>query len=90
MIGSDEGIELEYIDGEWLCTVLVYVYGIPPGLDVGTKLGSLDGSFDSSNNGKHDGLLFGGSLVSIDGKVTCSDESIKLGSTHGTVLWIIL
>ena len=38
-------------------------------LDVGTDLGSLDGSFDYSNYGKLVGLLLGDSLKTTYGKV---------------------
>ena len=43
----------------------------------------MDRSFDGSNDGKLEGLLLGGSLVSNDGKVLGSDEGIKLVSTGG-------
>ena len=47
-VGSDEGIKLGLYDsdGEVLGTIPVNVDGITLGLDVGTELGSLDGSFD--------------------------------------------
>ena len=38
-------------------TILVYVDGITLGLDVGTELGSLDGSFGGSNDRNLEGLL---------------------------------
>ena len=41
-----------YTGGKVLGTILVHVYGIKPGLGVGTELGYLDGSFDGSNDGK--------------------------------------
>ena len=43
-------------------TILVDVDVIILGLDVGTELGSLDGSFDGYNDSKLKGLLLGDSL----------------------------
>ena len=34
--------------------------------------------------------MIGGSLVSTDGKVLSSDKGIKLGSTYGRVLGIVI
>ena len=45
-----------------LGTIFVNLDGILLGLDIGTKLGSLDESFDGSNYGKLEGLLFEDSL----------------------------
>ena len=48
MLGSDEGIQLTSINVKFIVTILVDVDGIISGIDVGTELGSLDASFDSS------------------------------------------
>ena len=53
-------------------------------------MGSLDGSFDVSNDENLEGLLLRGSVGYTDGKVLGSDEGIKLGSTDGKVFGIIL
>ena len=42
-----------------LSTILGYVGGIIVGIDVGTELVSLDGSFGGSNDGKLEVLLLG-------------------------------
>ena len=42
-----------------LVTLLVNVDGIPLGLDVETKMGSLDGPFDGFNDVKPEGLFIG-------------------------------
>ena len=52
----DEGIKLGSTSGKVLVNILGNVYGITPGLDVGTNLGYLDGSFDVFNDGKLKGL----------------------------------
>ena len=57
MIGSDEGIKLRSTVGKVLGTILVYVDGITLEIDVGTELGSLDGSFDGYNDDNIEGLL---------------------------------
>ena len=57
MITYDKGINLGLSDGNMLVTILGNVDIIINGIDVGPKLGSLDGSFDSSNDGKLDRLL---------------------------------
>ena len=53
-------------------------------------LGSLDGSFDSYNDGNIEGLLLGGSLRYNYGKVIVYVEGIKLGCNDGKVFGIIL
>ena len=53
-------------------------------------MGSLDISFDGSNDGKLEGLFLEDSLVYTDGTVLGSDEGIKLGSTDGKVIDTIL
>ena len=50
----------------------------------------MDESFDGSNDIKQEDLFLGDSLWYIDGKVLGSDEGIKLWSTDGKVLIIIL
>ena len=52
MIGSDKGIKLVSTYDKVIGAILGNVYRITRGLDVGTDLGSLDGSFDDSNGGK--------------------------------------
>ena len=69
VLGSDEGIKLWLLVGKVLGTILGKVYGITLGLDVVTKMGFLDVSFDGSNDDKLEGLLFGGSMTFTDGKV---------------------
>ena len=59
VLGSDEGIKLRLYDTKGLGTILGNVDGITLGLDVGTDLGSLDVSFDGSNNDKSEGLILG-------------------------------
>ena len=59
-------------------------------LDVGTQLGCCDKLFDGSNNGKLEGLLRGGSLVSTGGKVIGSDKVIQLGLSSVFLLGNIL
>ena len=57
MITYDKGINLGLSDGNMLVTILGNVDIIINGLDVGPNFGSLDGSFDSSNDGNIDRLL---------------------------------
>ena len=52
MLGFDEGIKLGYIESKVNGTILINVYEISRGLDVGTHLGSLDGYFDGYYYGK--------------------------------------
>ena len=51
MLGSDKGIKLGSNDVKVIVTVLGNVYVITLGIDVGTELVYLDGSFDSFNDG---------------------------------------
>ena len=67
-----------------LGTILVNIDGITFGFDVGTELGSVDGSFDGFNDDKLEGLFLGDSLVSTDGKVI---DTI-LGNVYGIILVI--
>ena len=53
-------------------------------------MGSLDISFDGSNDDKLEGLLLGGSLGYIDVKVLITDKGIKMGSSGGKVISTIL
>ena len=48
---SEKGIKLGSTDVKVLGTILVNIDGITLGLDIGTELGSLDGSFYGSNDG---------------------------------------
>ena len=73
-----------------LGTIIGNIYGITLGMDVGTELISLDGSFDVFNDGKLEGLLLGGSLGYTGSKFLGSDECIKLISTDGKVVGTIL
>ena len=66
MIVSDEGIKLGLYGGKIIGAILGNVDGITLLIDVGTKLGSLDSSFDGSNDRNIEGLFLGGSLVSTD------------------------
>ena len=74
MLGSDKGIKLVSNDGKVFGNILGNVNIITLGLDIGTKLDCLDGSFDDSNEGNIAGLLLGESLVSTDVKVFGYDE----------------
>ena len=58
MLGSDEGIKLGSTHVEVVGTLLVNVYGITLGIDVGKELVSLNVSFDGSNGDKLEGLFF--------------------------------
>ena len=49
---SEKYIKLGLSDSKLIGTILVNVYGITLGLDVGIELGSLDESFGGSNDGK--------------------------------------
>ena len=55
-----------------------------------TYLVSLDGSFDSYNDGNIEVLLLGCSMGSSDCKLLVSGECIKLGSNDGKVLGNII
>ena len=57
--GSDECIKLVICVGKLLGTILVNADRITRRLDVGTELGSLDGSFYGSNDVKLEVLLYG-------------------------------
>ena len=56
-IGSNEGILFGSTDGDVIFSKLGTEDGMLLVLDEGTELGSLDGSIDGSNEGKH-GVLF--------------------------------
>ena len=51
MHGSDEGIKMGFTDGKVLDTILGNIDKTTLGIDIGIVLGSLDESFDGSNNG---------------------------------------
>ena len=53
-LGSDEGIKLVSTDVKVPGAILLNVYGIILGLNIGTELGFLDVSFDGSNDDKLD------------------------------------
>ena len=86
---SDEGLKMVCTDGKLFVTIPVNVDRITLGLDIGTNLVSLDGSFDGSNDGKLEGLLIGYAMGYIDGKLLGSDGGIKLGSTDGKVFTLV-
>ena len=90
LVSSDEGIKLGFTYDEVLGTIFRDSDEITPGVDVGTELEYLYGTFDSYNFGKLESLFFWDSLWSTDGKVLGSDEGIKMGSTNGEVLGNIL
>ena len=69
VLGSNEGLKLVLSDSKLLVTILEYVYGITIELGIGKNLGSLYGSFNCSYDFKIEGLLLGGLLGYIDGKV---------------------
>ena len=66
-------------DGKVIGTILGDVDVITLGIDVGTELCYLYGSFDGSNYGKIEGLLPGDSLEYTEGKVLGYNEGIILG-----------
>ena len=72
-----------------LGTIIGNVDRITLGIDIGTKLVFLYGSFDGSNDGKLGVLLIGDSLGFIDVKVIGSDEGIKLIFTDGKVIILV-
>ena len=90
VLGYDEGIKLGSTHGKLLATIFADVDEITLGIDVGPELGHLGGSFDTSNDGNHQGLLLGVSLVPTGGKVIVSDQGIKLRSTDCKLLVTIL
>ena len=90
MLGYDEGTKLGSTDSKVLGTILGNEDRITLGLDVGTYLVSLYGSFDGFNNVNIEGLLLGGSLQYNHGKVLGSDEYNKLGISDGKVTVTIL
>ena len=59
VLGSDEGIKLEYTDVKVFGNILGNVDIITLGLDIGTELGFLNGSFDGYNEGNLEGFLLG-------------------------------
>ena len=62
VVGSDEGIKLVLSDGNVIGTILINLYGIILGIDVGTELVSLDGSYEVFNHGKIERLSLGDSF----------------------------
>ena len=65
-------------DGKVLGNIPGSVDVITLGLDIEIEPGSVDGSFDGSNDGKFGVLLLVDSLGYNDGKVIGSDEGIKM------------
>ena len=51
VLGSDEVIKLGFLNGKLIGTILLNVYLITLGFDIGTDLGSVYLSFDGSNGG---------------------------------------
>ena len=68
--------------------IIINVYGIKLGFDVGTYLVSIDRSFDGCNSVNIEGLFLAYTLVSSDNKVLGtilrSLEGITLGLDVGT------
>ena len=62
VVGSDEGIKLVLSYGNVIGTILINLYGIILGIDVGTELVSLDGSYEVFNHGKIERLSLGDSF----------------------------
>ena len=60
VLGSDEDIKMGSTDGKLFGTILVNVDRITFVIDVGTRLGSLDGSFDGYSYGNLEGLFLCG------------------------------
>ena len=58
VLGYDKHIKMGLFYGKVLGTIIGHVYGITKTLDVGKKPGSLDVSFDGSNNGKFEFFLW--------------------------------
>ena len=77
-LGKNGGNEIGFSYGKVLDTILGNVDRISHGLDIKTDLGSLDGSFDVSNDGNIEGLLLVDSLGYTASKVLGSDEGITL------------
>ena len=69
VLGFDEFIKLVISDGKVIVTILGDLYVITPGLDFGTELRYLDGSFDSSNYGNIERQLLGEPLGYTDERV---------------------
>ena len=80
VLGSDECIKMGIFDDTVIGTIIWNVDAVILGIDAGTELGSLDGSFDDPNDGNIEVLLLGDSLESTNGK--------GLGS--GEVVWFSL
>ena len=66
-----------------LGTILDNVGGITIGIDVETDMGSLDVSFDGSNDGKLEVLFFEGSFGSTDFKFL----GLWWSNQTGIILW---
>ena len=66
MIGSDEGIRIGSTDVKVIGAIHGNLDGIILGLDVGTEMVTLDGSFDGYNDMKLEGSFLGELLVSDD------------------------
>ena len=73
-----------------LGTILGNAYGITLGIDVGKELGYLDVSLDDSNYGNLEVLLLEGLPGYAGGKVSGSDEGIKLENSYSKVLGPII
>ena len=65
VLGYDEGIKLEFSHGVELFNIPLNVYGIKIRIGIGTDMGSLDESFDGSNDGKREDLFLGCSLLML-------------------------
>ena len=90
VLGLDKGIKLRYSHGKVLGTILVNVDIMSLGIDVGTEMVSLDGSFDASKDGKLERLLIVDSMEYTYDKMIPSDEGIKFAISCGKVIGTIL
>ena len=83
-------VSKRFFDDKFLETALGNVDEIIFVIDVGTVLGSLDGSFDGYNGGHYDIFRIGDSKRSTDGKVIGYDENINVRLSISKVLVTIL
>ena len=91
LLGYDEGIKRGSTGGKVFGAILGNLDIITLGVDIGTELGFLDGSFYCSNESKLEGSCLGDSQGYTDGKVLGSDEGtfqaeLKCSGLHVVVL----
>ena len=102
--GSDVVTKMGLFYVKLIGTILRHIYGITLAIDIGTELGSVDWSFDGTNDGKLDVLLLGESLGYTDGKVLgnilgnsdiitlgidVETELVCLDGSFGNIHWIL-